>query len=306
MNLRIESKDLQKLWKIAISEQTSSLIDSFNLEYEEVDNFSQKETLFQIYSDIDSRKFDPSSPGRLPIWERGWGENLENYLETKDLISLIPKYFGKYQLNRFRQTFVRAKSLDYELNMLRAIQAAFIAPLLDGVFEVHEFGCGTGHNLIYLNGLLPGRRFTGLDWSLSSQKLLKAISDNSSEIDLNGRRFDLFNPDASLPLDRRVGVFTVAALEQLGGNHRKFLHFLVEKRPAVIVHIEPFQDLLDVSNDLDRASLSYMRSRNYIWGYVEAVKTMASQGKAEILELKRSYVGSLYVDGYTVMAWRPR
>jgi hypothetical protein len=114
--------------------------------------------------------------------------------------------------------------------------------------------------------------------------------------------FDMFLPDLNFSLKPNSAVVTVASLEQLGTGFEKFVHYVVEQKPDIVVHIEPFQDLLNPDNLLDYLSLQYMKKRNYIDGYVQYLQ---SSGKAEIIMYERSYIGSLFVDGYTILVWQP-
>ena len=79
----------------------------------------------------------------------------------------------------------------------------------------------------------------------------------------------------------------------------------MSSRPKLVVHIEPFEDLLDPYNLLDNLSVQYMRKRGYINGYCEYVQSLESQGKATIHKFQRSFIGSRFIDGYTVFVWSP-
>ncbi len=79
----------------------------------------------------------------------------------------------------------------------------------------------------------------------------------------------------------------------------------MSNKPELVVHIEPFEDLLDPFFLLDNLSIQYMRKRNYINGYVEHIQNLEKEGKAKIHRYQRSYIGSKHIDGYTVLIWSP-
>ncbi len=226
-----------------------------------------------------------SGEHRYKQWEKGWDENLKSG-------DLKPKYFGKYPVTRLNQQFVTGQDEQESLYYI-----------LDGLAErwlfnhnnICEFGCGTGHNLVYMRNLEPDHVYYGLDWTKSSNKLVDSLG-------MTGVKFDYFNPKWDMPKD--ASVLTVASLEQVGKKYKKFVKYLLKQKPSIVVHIEPIPELLDKTNLIDYLSIKYMEKRRYLSGYLDYLRSLESRGFIQILEARRSGIGSLFVDGYSVIVWK--
>lgn len=238
---------------------------------------------------------DPSLPfsgaHRHQQWEKGWGENLKSG-------DITPKYFGKYKVNRINQKFVIGNSKKFEQEMLYSIINELGYKYLIKATDIYEFGCGTGHNLLKVEKINPKATLHGFDWTVSSNLIVNRLGFHSE-------RFDFFEPDFSIGLAENSAVYTVAALEQVGTRYEQFLKYLLRNKPLVVVHVEPIPELLDPTNLLDYLSIKYMEKRKYLTGYLDTLRTLEKQGKIEILEARRSGVGSMFIDGYSIIVWRP-
>jgi|LakMenEpi03Aug12_release.lakeMendotaPanAssembly.Ray.scaffolds.fasta_scaffold184499_2 hypothetical protein len=305
LQMYLNSKFFEKLWSTDLHNKARAIIDSLNLECEIIGPDDESKIIREIRAEISSGLLGKSGPSRLQTWNRGWAENQDSFSVKKSPDSLIPKYFGKSRINRLEQKFVLAKSQDYELLMLRAIQSWVFTQYFEKLDHVYEYGCGTGHNLVFLHELFPNLQLKGLDWSVSSQSLIGEVKIQYPEIKIAAENFDLFNPNFDIDIPTNAGVLTVASLEQLGNQHEKFVTYLMQKRPKIVVHIEPFQDLLDPRVPVDRVSIDYMVERNYISGYVESIQSLEQDNRVKIMMLQRSFVGSKYIDGYTLLVWSP-
>lgn len=302
--MKLSGKYLDKLWDASLSKETIRFIDRLSLEYQEVDQYAEENLIQSINSEIDRKIFEVAGPHRLPVWESGWGENYEEYKNSNDVSHLIPKYFSKYKVNRLCQKFIVAESFNFEINILRALQHWIFSSYLMESQVIYEFGCGTGHNLLFLNEILPGRKIVGLDWSNSSQRILELVSQRNPKIKLEWNRFDYFSQENELEIEPEASFVTVASLEQIGDSFTSFVNFVLLNKPKIVIHIEPFPDLLDPMNPVDVTSLRYMRLRNYIEGYFQYLKSLENQGRVRIITFRRSFVGSKYVDGYTLLIWQ--
>jgi len=171
--------------------------------------------------------------------------------------------------------------------------------------SLYEFGCGTGSNLVWIRELMPDIELTGLDWAESSQQIIELVSNRSSDAKLHSKNFDYFKPDFNVELKQNAAVLTVASLEQTGKNYNDFLEYLLAKRPKVVIHIEPMWDSLDPNNLLDYLSIRYVKKRNYLDGFREYIWSLSKDGKIEVKVDRRTYLGSLYIDGYSVLIWKP-
>ena len=230
-----------------------------------------------------------SGAHRRKQWEKGWGENLESG-------DGVPKYFGKYKVQRLNGRFVEGLSQDYERQMLYTIVDSLAKKYLCNLSDVYELGCGTGHNLWRIKRINPKAQLHGFDWTKSSNNLVKSQGFHSEV-------FDFFKPP-SFQLQPNSGVYTVAALEQVGTDFKKVVAYLLKNKPAVVVHIEPIPELLDSTKLLDYLSIQYMHKRKYLRGYLTYLEELEKKGKIKILEARRSGIGSMMIDGYSIIVWK--
>ena len=245
----------------------------------------------KVIIEIIETLLDPSLPfsgeHRRKQWEKGWSENLKSGDTT-------PKYFGKYPVTRYNQQFVTGQDEQVSLYFILDQLAMKYLYFYD---TICEFGCGTGHNLQHLKSGFSGDvRYIGLDWSQSSNKLVRSLG-------MEGYNFDYFKPKFLMP--ENSAVLTVASLEQVGKKFKPFVKYLLKSKPRIVVHIEPIPELLDKTNLLDYLSIKYMQKRRYLSGYLDYLRLLEKKGYIKILEARRSGIGSLFIDGYSVVVWRP-
>lgn len=261
------------------------------MKYRLLNNKETDEVIIKILDVL----LDPSLPysgsHRHAQWEKGWGENLKSG-------NVTPKYFGKYKVNRINQKFVIGNTKNFEQNMLYSIVDELGYRYLTEARDIYEFGCGTGHNLLRVKKINPKAILHGFDWTKSSNKLV-------SKLGFHSETFDFFEPNFSIGLAENSAVYTVAALEQVGTRYERFLGYLLRNKPSIVVHIEPIPELLDPTNLLDYLSIKYMEKRKYLTGYLNTLKLLEKQGKIKILEARRSGIGSQFIDGYSIICWKP-
>lgn len=202
---------------------------------------------------------------RRETWERCWRGNA------------TPPYF-----------------IGLEYHLLKKLRRELFDKYLQGISEVSEFGCGTGHNFAPLLG--SGRRLRGFDWS-------EAAVNRARMLTVEAQVFDMLHPDYEVKLTGAA--FTVHALEQLGADWQPFLDFLVAQKPLLCLHIEPIEELYDPRDDHDAACLEYHRRRGYLTGYLTRLREMEKRGEAELIEVRKSPFGGMNHDAYSVIVWRP-
>ena len=230
-----------------------------------------------------------SGSHRKEQWEKGWGENLKSG-------NLTPKYF-KYNIFRHNQRFITSNIKGFEQKMLHSIVDEMYWKYMSEAKDIYEFGCGTGHNLKRIQKFSKSK-LHGFDWTTSSNKLINKLG-------FDGQNFDFFEPNFKLGLEEHSAVYTVAALEQTGTRFERFIAYLMRNKPKVVVHIEPIPELLDPTNLLDYLSIKYMHKRKYLNGFLDVLRSLEKQGKIKIHEARRSGIGSLYIDGYSIVVWSP-
>jgi SAM-dependent methyltransferase len=302
--MKLTHRDFELLWNTSLMPIAINEINKMEYEYENLTKAEEIEIITEIHREILENKFVKAGQDRQTSWEKGWDENLKNFKRTENINELVPKYFGKSNINRLGQHLIRSTSKNFDLNMLRAIQARVFSEYLTKAKNIYEFGCGTGHNLLFLSRFNLEASLVGLDWAKSSQEILQLLNKTQVK-NIVGKRFDYFSPDDEFKLVPSSAVLTIASLEQIGNKHKPFIDYLLKNQPSIVIHVEPFRDLLDDQNPIDLASIEYMKQRNYIEGYCQEILDLQNNNRARVHLFERSFIGSKYVDGYTIMVWSP-
>lgn len=297
---KITIQDFERAFGEELSSFVREKISGFVFEYEEVQEKEKDLLVLSILKSI-SAGLRKAGPHRAQDWVHGWAENRD---EVKQ--SIKPKYFGKLPHVRWQGKFIKPISEDFEYNMAQVLQFWLFEKYMSGSTSIYEFGCGTAHNLLRAEEVSPAAKLYGLDWATSSQETIREINKLHGK-DIQGHNFNFFEIDHSLKLDASSTVYTFAALEQVGENHTDFIDYLIEQNPSICLHVEPIAELLDPeSNLLDHLSVEYFRERNYLRNFYNHLKDLETSGKIEIIKAQRSQIGSFYVDGYSIVAWRPK
>jgi hypothetical protein len=242
---------------------------------------------------------------RLEHWEEGWGQNFSQLNDKTEIKSITPHYFGKYDVVRINQRFIKPLKKNFEQNSLSVIQDWLFDKYLKKSENIYEFGCGTGHNLFRARAVNRRADIWGLDWAASSQKIIRKLAHEGFDKKLFAKRFNFFNPDKNFKLGKNSAVYTVAALEQTGEDYKKFIDYLLKNKPKICFHIEPIGELLDKNNLMDFLSIRYFERRKYLSGFLNYLEELQGRKKIKIIKAQRSYIGSLFIEGYSVIAWRP-
>lgn len=143
----------------------------------------------------------------------------------------------------------------------------------------------------------------GLDWSQYSQKILNKFNNDN----VFGYKFDYFNPyfDKKIKFEQNEwSCYTVASLEQVGKKYINFINFLKKNKPSIIVNIEPINELLNLKNINDNLSIRYAKKRGYLNGYYNYLLKLQKKKIIKILKVRKSYFGSKYINGYSLVVWK--
>jgi SAM-dependent methyltransferase len=297
-------------FELAFGEKLSSYvvtkIKQYNFEYEDFSPTEHEELLIKIIDTLLDPQLMKSGEHRLSQWEDGWAENLQSFLANpSDIEQIVPKYFNKYGAVRWQAKFIRPKAEKFEWHSLSIILDWLFDKYCRQASNIYEFGCGTGHNLLRLRQVNADAQLWGLDWATASQQILQSLSDHGIDKFIHGHRFDYFNPDKDFSLAPNSVLYTVASLEQIGNRWKSFLDYVMQNRPALCIHVEPIEELLDQNGLLDNLSLKYFHKRNYLSGYLRGLHHLEQSGRIRIHKEHRTRIGSLFIEGYSVVVWSP-
>jgi hypothetical protein len=92
----------------------------------------------------------------------------------------------------------------------------------------------------------------------------------------------------------------------LGDRCGNFLNYLLENRPALVMHHEPIVEFYSEDNLLDWLAIQYCTRRGYLKGWWPALQELERQGRIEILEGRRMGYGDPYHEIGSFIVWRPR
>jgi len=306
MKKTVTEKDFQKVFGEETSELVRKKIDECEFVYEELTK-NERDNLILLIVDflLEDMFVKKAGPHRINDWIKGWGENRVEFSETGDFNSLVPKYFGKHPYVRWSGQWIKPVNKDFEYNMVRMLQYWLFEKFFSSCENIYEFGCGTGHNLFRAHEVNPKANVTGLDWATSSQSTIEEINKICG-LNFSGHNFDFYNVDQDFVLGKNSGVYTFAALEQIGDKYQDFINYLIKNNPSVCIHIEPIAECLDKNELCDYLSIKYFEKRKYLAGFADHLSDLASQEKIEILYEKRSFIGSVFINGYSIIAWRTK
>ena len=304
--MRLTPQDFESVFGEPLGEAARKRIEEYGFEYATLETEDSDACFRRIEKAINNPNVVASGEKRLEEWENGWGQNLSELKVNRDIESLIPYYYWKEAVVRWRGDFIIEHEDLFEYHALIEIEDWIFRKYLSEVSSIYEFGCGTGHNLLRARHANSNANLWGLDWTETSWEIIREMVKSGILHAARGARFDFFNPDAERTLDKNSGVYTVAALEQVGTRFVPFVEYLIAQRPAVCVHIEPIAELLDESNLLDRLTLAYMKKRNYLSGFLTYLREQEKKGRVVIHWAQRTHIGGLFTESNSVVVWSPR
>lgn len=288
----------------SLSKETIRCFKACNWSYRQLDPSERDRLILDILKRWETGQFSIAGDDQQERWEKGWCENLSAFQNSQDLSALIPKYIRPHLPIRLFQNYVLPGDDCFELHWYQILRAYLFGKYLKDVDNIYEFGCGTGHNLAYLASIYPDKTFYGMDWAESSCRLVDEIAGKYSWR-MKGRVFNFFEPDQSLNIDKNSAVITMGALEQTGAKWGPFLEFILAAKPEICIHNEPIVEWYDPSVLIDYLAILVHKKRQFLDGYAAKIKSLAAQGIVEIIKEKRTFCGSLLMEGYSILIWRP-
>ena len=275
------------------------------LQYQSLTPEERDGYILNVVRDLLQRDMPTAGKHRLSDWERGWQENLDLVTTDPKRLALIPKYYDKHTFSRWKQQIIRPISKDFDYHILALFVDWALYAYGRNAQTIYEFGCGPAEHLLRVRLINSTARLIGLDWTSTSQKIIQSLADAGVETNIEGRKFNFYEPDESLEIQSGSCIYTVAALEQIGDQFEPFLQFLIRKRPDICLHFEPIEELLDEHSLIDGLSILYFRKRNYLRGFLTRLRELEAQGRVTIIRQQRTYSGSYYIEGHALVVWKP-
>lgn len=303
-------KDFERAFGVSCGALPASVQDRIgraDFRYQSIAPAERDAVILRVLQRVDSGELTRVGAHRKDVWEKGWEENLDAFSSKGfALESLVPRFVRPEVIVRLNQDYVRALNPEFEFHFHDVVRRWMFLEFMADADSVYEFGSGSAYNLVsFSEEDRRGMKFVGLDWADSAVKLANVIGRNH-KINLTGRQFDFFHPDATLEIGPGDAALTFCALEQVGLQHEEFLQFLLRKRPRICVHMEPLVDLYDPKNLVDYLAIRFHTYRHYLSGFLPRLRELEQEKRIEILKVQRLHFGSIFHEGYSLVVWRPR
>lgn len=289
-----------------IDDSCKELIDTTDFRYERLSGAERDKVILNILKRIDSADLVVSGDDRKPDWEKGWAENLHDFIDSGyDVSKLVPKYFKKNVPVRLNREYVLPVDPDFVINCTRVFRNWLFKKYLKDSGSIYEFGCGPATHLAFLAGIYPDKNLYGLDWANPSQEIIRLMAKHFGW-QIEGRHFDFFAPDVNLHLEENSAVYTFGALEQVGRNHEAFLQFLLKGSPELCINVECISEFYNQDYLPDYLAFKYHNRRNYLDGYLTRLRELETAGKIQILAMHHQQFGNMYDDSHSYVIWKPK
>lgn len=289
----------------SMPQECIDLIARKDFNYEVLEGSKKDEVILEVLKKLESDRQVIGAKERQEVWNDGWNENLQDFINSGyDLQKLVPKFIRPNKIVRYKQNYICPANPDFELDYYSIFRKWLFARYFQEFRDIYEFGCGTGFNLVALSQLYPEKNLYGTDFVKSSVNLVNAIA-KAHNIRLKGAIFDMINPDGKFRLKENSLIFTIGSIEQLASKFEDFLQYLLRNRPALCIHVEPVVELYDKNNLIDYLGIKFYKKRGYTQGFLPRLQELEKNGKIKLLKAKRLYFGSLFLEGYNLVVWRP-
>ena len=287
-----------------IPDNCRELIATADFRYKMPTDEERDEILLGVLKKIESERQAVGAPERQDVWEKGWAENLHDFVKSgHNLNSLVPKFIRPNQAIRFNRNYIVPCNPKFELDYFSIFRLWLFGKYLKTFDYIYEFGCGTGFNLAVLAQLYPKKKLYGLDFVPSSVDLVNRIGDTYSW-SITGHLFNMRTPDENFEMAENSAIFTIGAIEQLAGDFEAFLQFVLKHSPKLCIHVEPTLELYDENHLVDYLAMKFHGKRGYTENYLTRLRELESDNIVEILKVQRPFFGSMYMEGYSCIIWR--
>lgn len=289
----------------SMPQECIDLVARKDFNYEVLEGDKKEKVLLEIIKKLEIDNQIIGVKERQGVWNNGWGENLQDFINSGyDLQMLVPKFIRPNKIIRYKQKYICPTNPNFELDYYSVFRKWLFMTYFRDFRNIYEFGCGTGFNLVALSQLYPDKSLYGTDFVKTSADLVNEIG-RVHNIKLKGSIFDMIHPDKSFKLKEGSLIFTIGAIEQLASKFEAFLQYLLNNNPELCVHVEPIVELYEENNLIDYLALKFHKKRGYTQGFLPRLLELEKNSKIKILKVKRLFFGSLYIEGYNLIVWRP-
>lgn len=301
----IQPADIEAIVGEPISELLEKRLSEFDLRFTEITALEREQFILEAVRALVNPEIKVAGEHRLSDWESGWGENFAIFCKTGNPDASVPLYFGKHPIVRWCRRWVRPVSEHFDYRIICLLVEYAMERYMKDATGIYEFGCGPGYHLLRARKINPVAQLVGLDWTTASQKILNGMAQSGIDPNLEGRNFDFYRPDEDLEFLPNSVAYTVAALEQVGPRHEAFIQFMLKKKPELVVHFEPIDELLENDDLHDQLSVLYSNKRNYLKRYLPRLQELENEGKLTIHRKQRVHSGSFFIEGHSLVVWSP-
>jgi hypothetical protein len=149
---RISYTDIEEIVGFPISEECKQIINILDTSFSPLTQQERDDVILNIINHIDL-DLEKTGQHRLEKWEKGWYENFELLKNGAELSSLVPKYFGKYDIVRWKGDFVKANNIHLDYYQISILVDAILHEYVgDKYSNLFEFGCGPAYHLLRFEG----------------------------------------------------------------------------------------------------------------------------------------------------------
>jgi hypothetical protein len=281
------------------------IFESMKKRYSVVGGLDREKLIVTVLKRIEDDKQVIGAPERTDKWYKGWKENLDEFRESEhDLKALMPKFIRKNQPIRFMGEYILPEEEHFEHVYFNIYRTWLFERTFSEYDSFYDIGCGSSYNLIKLCSMFPDKKVYGFDFVQSSVDIVGDLVEKHS-FNAQGGLFNMIEPDFNIELDNNSLIFTSGAIEQIASKYEKFVEFLLEKKPQLVVHVEPTYEVYNQDILFDYLAAKFHKKRGYTMGYLPRLRQLESEGKIKILNVKRLNFGSLFFEGFTNIIWKP-
>jgi len=288
--------------------RVTAAIDEDNFRLKTLSTSERDKVLLDCLERVASDRQVIGEASRAEVWRRGWQENLDAFSEDNSSFLLTPKFMRPNLPVRWQGDFYQPENPDFEVSFCRVLRGYLFSLIEElGVEEFHEFGAGTGWNLLHAAEFFgEGVELVGSDFVTSAVELIAKVG-SVKRLPLTSRLFDMRFPDKNYGFTNsaKAAVCTFGAMEQLAGDIGPFIDFLIEAKPAVVINIEPAIETYDQNSLVDYLAYKFQSKRGYSAGLIELLEQHEQAGKISVQRIKRIGFGSMMMEGYNLFIWRP-